>query len=963
MPPTSAVNVLVELFGTTDGARGNGGWTDSTNWLTGEPCVNGWHGVVCCPSDYPRYRDGECRRADGVDDDGSRVPTTTSPGGAPAPWPNGCASGLSTGTSQDNAKCTIVALELASNNLDGELPASLCTLLPDLRKLDVRGNKLKGRLPECVTSFDEVSFDDNEFDYIESDPTLRELIERCRTSGDASCSGVPPLSCDAFGDHFEVRSEDSERCVACPELGVSLTLQLGVLALFVLIVWGYVKMVEHYEGLGERLDLWINTAAIFFCHLQTLSIIGTLKLAWPQSVRTLTQVVTVDFLSLGAVRPECAIRVANSFYFFTYLRILLLLLLTGGVSVAQSALKACAPATRMRQTIRRVDQLEMIETVLFTFGLTFSWRIIFDLWEQGSSSISVAKGGAALASILFVVQLALLAKYALNIRALVTGKQFGRVANLSNERLQLRLSFLTERFAGHAPYWQYMVWLRQFLLTLDVFIAQSIIDTRDDILDGVVVCRVENGTDVSGVVDGDVEGGNRTADFCQPLSQTSLDAIWTHVVFAVLIFLVFWAAQLRVTPYAYSFQNRIESSLFAVNLIVVCLGAVYSSLKYHQSPTDSDNVGLEVVCMKLLVCSLIAAVAFMGVHSYREHMKRRQERELGDRAAGAGVPPSLRPSPLQLSKSGSSCGSSGQIQAPSTLRRVVCNMANRRSMEEETEAEREDTISTPRELERAMHNLRGGDDPSPRGGAAALERALKANHHASDQRPSSHGSRPSSSSSTPRTPAAGVNRRSSWQFSALIDPSRPMSSKRGSSQRSKSSKRSPTDRSSNDGASYLSDRDGCHSPNGTGRHFQTDGPGAISLSPMGSGVSSAALSLSDAGWSTGPDGSGCGSGIGESGDAVDTTELSRSSKPRKPSAISARERLSNRLSEVTRPKRASQGPGSPNGMPPSSPQRFVHDLGPGSRPPRLPDVPRPNIRLEHDPTPNRLPIDPRSIPI
>ena len=77
------------------------------------------------------------------------------------------------------------------------------------------------------------------------------------------------------------------------------------------------RLVGHFQRLGEKLDLWINTAAIFFCHLQTVSIVGTLKLAWPPSVRTLTEIATVDFLSLGAIRPECALRVANSFYFFT----------------------------------------------------------------------------------------------------------------------------------------------------------------------------------------------------------------------------------------------------------------------------------------------------------------------------------------------------------------------------------------------------------------------------------------------------------------------------------------------------------------------------------------------------------------------------------------------------------------------------------------------------------------------
>ena len=255
--------------------------------------------------------------------------------------------------------------------------------------------------------------------------------------------------------------------------------------------------------------------------------------------------------------------------------------------------------------------------------------------------------------------------------------------------------------------------------------------------------------------------------------------------------------------------------------------------------------------------------------------------------------------------------------------------------------------------------MRSSDDPSPRAGLAALERALKANH-AGEQRPwrcsRPSGSRPSSSSSAAESPAAGANRRSSWQFSALIGPSRPTSGK---------SKRASLDRgSSNDRSGNLSERSGHLSPTGTGQNFRNDIVGAaINLSPMGSGVSSAALSLSDVSWSAGADGSGGCSGRGESSDAVDATEPTRSTKPRL-SAVSIRERLSNRLSEVScRPSRASQGPVSPDGMPSNAPRRFVHELGRCNRPPRLPDLPRPNIRLEHDATPNRLPIDPRSIPI
>ena len=372
---------------------GRGGWTTSHKWLVGEPCTDGWFGVVCCPEEYAKYRrEGgvwQCQRSDDDDDPGSsavgldlapRSPAGWPNGAGALPWPNGCASGSSSGTEADRARCVVVAIELEDNNLEGELPARLCELAPHLQRLDVSGNKLRGALPPCVAgdTYDLVDLSDNEFGYYESSPTLRSLISRCRTSPDLACSGVPPQSCSSFGDDYVVRSDDSERCVRCPDATLGVLLQVAVLLVFALLIVAYastplfqvvvplpvgayapsshrryVRLVAHFQRLGEKLDLWINTAAIFFCHLQTLSIIGTLKLAWPPSVEAITEIASVDFLSLGSVRPECTLRLGdNSFYIITIFRLGILIVLVLGVGFAQSAVKTCAPARSLQQTVR-----------------------------------------------------------------------------------------------------------------------------------------------------------------------------------------------------------------------------------------------------------------------------------------------------------------------------------------------------------------------------------------------------------------------------------------------------------------------------------------------------------------------------------------------------------------------------------------------------------------------------------
>ena len=164
------------------------------------------------------------------------------------------------------------------------------------------------------------------------------------------------------------------------------------------------RLVEHSQRSAEKLDIWINTAAIVVCHLQalatplplpttlpafvggvppspassqwyapslprrlqTLSIISTLQLAWPPSVQAITEVASVDFLSLGlgSVRPECSLKLGeSSYYVLTTFHMALLLFLVSAVSVLQSAVKRnptlFASYDPNASVAHRVDQVMM----------------------------------------------------------------------------------------------------------------------------------------------------------------------------------------------------------------------------------------------------------------------------------------------------------------------------------------------------------------------------------------------------------------------------------------------------------------------------------------------------------------------------------------------------------------------------------------------------------------------------
>eukprot|EP01096_Ripella_sp_DP13-Kostka_P002443 TRINITY_DN1326_c0_g2_i1.p1 TRINITY_DN1326_c0_g2~~TRINITY_DN1326_c0_g2_i1.p1 ORF type:complete len:107 (-),score=6.65 TRINITY_DN1326_c0_g2_i1:319-639(-) len=43
---TSEIEALNELYEATNGAN----WIINTNWTLGDPCLNGWYGVVCSDS-------------------------------------------------------------------------------------------------------------------------------------------------------------------------------------------------------------------------------------------------------------------------------------------------------------------------------------------------------------------------------------------------------------------------------------------------------------------------------------------------------------------------------------------------------------------------------------------------------------------------------------------------------------------------------------------------------------------------------------------------------------------------------------------------------------------------------------------------------------------------------------------------------------------------------------------------
>lgn len=90
--PAAELNALTDLYNDTNGIN----WTDNSDWLGGDPCVNNWFGVTC-----------------------------------------------------DAGDTTVTALDLADNNLDGTIPTSLGAL-GNLGQLNLGSNQISGNIPSDI---------------------------------------------------------------------------------------------------------------------------------------------------------------------------------------------------------------------------------------------------------------------------------------------------------------------------------------------------------------------------------------------------------------------------------------------------------------------------------------------------------------------------------------------------------------------------------------------------------------------------------------------------------------------------------------------------------------------------------------------------------------------------------------------------------------------------------------------
>ena len=449
-----------------------------------------------------------------------------------------------------NAQLT--RIDLSSNRLSGSLPAQLGNLV-SLASLDLRGNLLSYPRSNAARA---------EYDL---------ATRNCRGLG-TNCLGIPPDSCSAFANAIPSVTDPND-CVVCDDsitgliiIGVCVIAGVIALALFV-------RFVIRYPLAMKR---WVSSAAILINHAQMASIVASMRLDWPYSLRAIASALRFDLLIFPSA--SCLLKASFKAYVLSASSGVLVLLLTP-IFVKSTAIQC--------RRFAIADTAELVLSIIyslfftFAFGLVLKYVVYVAYDSPGTETVTT--------SLLIVLALGLLFRFAANVSAFKHGVAEGvwqhptwrstflgkqAVALESAERaalpifprrLERQVAYLVGRFARHAPRWQIIIWLRQILLLLLVFVS--------DIL-------------------------------AEVLPATTFSAVRYAVASsAMIVVFVFWHLHRRALPFAYRFQNALESCLYGATTIILALAMVYTALPAN---LDAVRVCVEGVMGAFLIGSLVA---------------------------------------------------------------------------------------------------------------------------------------------------------------------------------------------------------------------------------------------------------------------------------------------------------------------------------------------------------------------
>ena len=340
----------------------------------------------------------------------------------------GDGSGNATANTARNVLCSLPYLQylsLAENSLGGPLPDDVSggdfnamsnttgTCLPRLRHLDVQDNRFEGRLPTFiahrrirVARLGSIHFNRNDpkgnaFVYPPNrtgEVGLEPLFIECELKElryptgayPGGCTGFPGGStptCDAFGGEAiqyvpRLSARSRLRCQRCPDNYANyLFLGVGVFLLMFLILCAYAWLVLKK---ASGMQMWVASFSIVWYHMATLSIVGSLRLDWPPSVKMFTSSVGLTFFGVDFINPLCFARQFGPFLNMYIATIQLgfyvvMLFLPSVLGLARRLLCVARTDEDEERNERWFDRFEFLQTIIFAMQLTPSWKVCLQI--------------------------------------------------------------------------------------------------------------------------------------------------------------------------------------------------------------------------------------------------------------------------------------------------------------------------------------------------------------------------------------------------------------------------------------------------------------------------------------------------------------------------------------------------------------------------------------------------------
>ena len=362
------VQALVDLYQHTEGWN----WKNSTNWLVGEPCQDRWYGIQCCPLELPFFlpKLQECSSEPPAGSTRRALRMSRAMGWVPSAKPRKlsaedatefCATPI-TGTDLDIAPCLLTQLLLKDNNLVGDLAFTVHTFedgydddeiedypredtwitmrnltFAHLSNLDIGDNTLSGEFPLWMTELEyiqEAELENSDFIYTDN---AAAAIKRMCNRGNVDCmqwpdSGLPPISCTAFGQSVAVIPPQRTECYMCPRAHevalwwiIMVVFVWGLTLLFALMTLRQLRREDspfsraspllgdkEVEDPGLSTDSesatvrrgllnthpfkrWVAATIVVSIHINSLVLVGSARATWPVSIKRTLACMALDY--------------------------------------------------------------------------------------------------------------------------------------------------------------------------------------------------------------------------------------------------------------------------------------------------------------------------------------------------------------------------------------------------------------------------------------------------------------------------------------------------------------------------------------------------------------------------------------------------------------------------------------------------------------------------------------------